>query len=66
LEFQQRKCGVIFDLSCNLAKVLEFYTREIPQAFLSGTETNLRRLTELIVFILNHVTSTADAEFFDL
>ncbi|KAJ6305383.1 hypothetical protein OIU78_020842 [Salix suchowensis] len=66
LEFQQRKCCVIFDLSCNLAKVLEFCTREIPQAFLSGADTNLRRLTELIVFILNHITSAVDAEFFDL
>ncbi|XP_010261124.1 PREDICTED: E3 ubiquitin-protein ligase RKP isoform X2 [Nelumbo nucifera] len=62
---QQRKCSVIFDLSCNLARVLEFCTREIPQAFLSGSDMNLRRLTELIIFILNHVTSAADAEFFD-
>ena len=66
LEFQQRKCSVIFDLSCNLARVLEFCTREIPQAFLTGADTNLRRLTELVVFILNHITSAADAEFFDL
>ncbi|KAE7998172.1 hypothetical protein FH972_002743 [Carpinus fangiana] len=65
-EFQQRKCSVIFDLSCNLARILEFCTREIPQAFLLGTDTNLRRLTELIVFILNHITSAADTEFFDL
>ncbi|KAI9116940.1 hypothetical protein K1719_011939 [Acacia pycnantha] len=66
IEFQQRKCCVIFDLSCNLARILEFYTREIPQAFLLGPDTNLRRLTELIVFILNHISSAADAEFFDL
>ncbi|XP_022741612.1 E3 ubiquitin-protein ligase RKP isoform X2 [Durio zibethinus] len=66
MEFQQRKCCVIFDLSCNLARVLEFCTHEIPQAFLLGPDTNLRRLTELIVFILNHITSAADAEFFDL
>nr|XP_023881982.1 E3 ubiquitin-protein ligase RKP-like [Quercus suber] len=66
VEFQQRKCSVIFDLSCNLTRVLEFCTHEIPQAFLLGTDTNLRRLTELIVFILNHVTSAVDAEFFDL
>ncbi|XP_021631707.1 E3 ubiquitin-protein ligase RKP-like isoform X11 [Manihot esculenta] len=65
-EFQQRKCCVVFDLSCNLARLLEFCTCEIPQAFISGTDTNLRRLTELIVFILNHITSAADAEFFDL
>ncbi|KAM5577439.1 E3 ubiquitin-protein ligase RKP [Rosa sericea] len=66
LEFQQKKCSVIYDLSCNLARVLEFCTREIPQAFLSGADTNLRRLTELIVFILNHITSAEDSEFFDL
>ncbi|XP_014489986.1 E3 ubiquitin-protein ligase RKP [Vigna radiata var. radiata] len=66
IEFQQRKCCLIFDLSCNLARILEFCTREIPQAFLSGPDTNLRRLTELVVFILNHITSAADAEFFDL
>ncbi|KAJ4847946.1 hypothetical protein Tsubulata_018544 [Turnera subulata] len=66
LEFQQRKCCVIFDLSCNLTRVLEFCTREIPQAFLMGTDTNLRRLTELLVFILSHITSAADTEFFDL
>ncbi|XAR73305.1 hypothetical protein NMG60_11007226 [Bertholletia excelsa] len=66
LEFQQKKCSVIFDLSCNLARVLEFCTREIPQAFLFGADTNLRRLTELIVFILNHLTSVMDPEFFEL
>ncbi|KAL6223019.1 hypothetical protein ACLB2K_006409 [Fragaria x ananassa] len=66
LEFQQKKCSVIYDLSCNLARVLEFCTHEIPQAFLSGADTNLRRLTELIVFILNHITSAEDTEFFDL
>lgn len=66
LEFQQKKCSVIYDLSCNLARVLEFCTHEIPQAFLSGADTNLRRLTELIVFILNHISSAEDAEFFDL
>ncbi|XP_060185646.1 E3 ubiquitin-protein ligase RKP [Lycium barbarum] len=66
LEFQQRKCSVIFDLSCNLARVLEFCTHEIPQAFLSGADTNLRRLTEVIVFILNHLISAADPDLFDL
>ncbi|KAL2521490.1 E3 ubiquitin-protein ligase [Forsythia ovata] len=66
MDFQQRKCSVIFDLSCNLARVLEFCTREMSQAFLLGTDTNLRRLTELIVFILNHLISAADPELFDL
>lgn len=62
----QRKCGVMYDLSCNLARLLEFCTCEIPQAFLSGPGMNLQRITELIVFILNYVTMAADPEFFDL
>ncbi|XP_068642328.1 E3 ubiquitin-protein ligase RKP isoform X2 [Aristolochia californica] len=66
LDLQQRKCTVIFDLSCNLARVLEFCTREIPQAFLLGPIMNIQRLTELVVFILNHIISAADAEFFDM
>ncbi|KAG7637012.1 E3 ubiquitin-protein ligase RKP [Arabidopsis thaliana] len=66
MEFQQRKCCVIFELSSNLARVLEFCTYAMPQAFLAGTDTNLRRLTELILFILNHMTSALDDEFFDL
>ncbi|XP_076898856.1 E3 ubiquitin-protein ligase RKP-like [Bidens hawaiensis] len=66
IEFQQRKCSVIFDLSSNLARVLEFCTCEIPQAFLSGADTNLQRLVEVVVFVLNHLTSVDDPEFFDL
>ncbi|XP_068638077.1 E3 ubiquitin-protein ligase RKP-like [Aristolochia californica] len=66
LDLLQRKCTVIFDLSCNLARVLEFCTREIPQAFLLGPMMNLQRLIELVVFILNHIISAADAEFFDM
>ncbi|XP_072990880.1 E3 ubiquitin-protein ligase RKP [Typha latifolia] len=65
-DLQQRKCSVIFDISCSLARILEFCTREIPQAFLFGTDMNLRRLTELVIFILNHIISAADADFFDM
>ncbi|KAL5198175.1 hypothetical protein ABZP36_001687 [Zizania latifolia] len=65
-DLQQRKCSVIFDISCSLARILEFCTREIPHAFFMGPDMNLRRLTELIVFILNHIMSAADAEFFDM
>jgi hypothetical protein len=65
-DLQQRKCSVIFDISCNLARILEFCTREIPCAFLAGSDMNLRRLTELVVFILNHIISAANAEFFDM
>ncbi|KAI3505151.1 hypothetical protein L1887_27073 [Cichorium endivia] len=66
IEFQQRKCSIIFDLSSKLARVLEFCTCEIPQAFLSGADTNFCRLVELIVFVLNHLASVAHPEFFDL
>ncbi|KAI3763759.1 hypothetical protein L2E82_13756 [Cichorium intybus] len=66
IEFQQRKCSIIFDLSSKLARVLEFCTCEIPQAFLSGADTNFCRLVELIVFVLNHLASVADPEFLDL
>ncbi|KAI3763643.1 hypothetical protein L2E82_13637 [Cichorium intybus] len=66
IEFQQRKCSIIFDLSSKLARVLEFCTCKIPQAFLSRADTNFCRLVELIVFVLNHLASVADPEFFDL
>ncbi|KNA19170.1 hypothetical protein SOVF_064060 [Spinacia oleracea] len=65
LEFQQRKCSAIFDLSCNLARILEFCTHEIPQAFLLGNDMHLKRLTELVIFTLNQMTSATDSEFFD-
>ncbi|XP_008810251.2 E3 ubiquitin-protein ligase RKP isoform X1 [Phoenix dactylifera] len=65
-DLQQRKCGVVFDLSCSLARILEFCTREIPQAFILGPDMNLRRLTELVIFILNHIILGVDAELFDL
>ncbi|KAH0900406.1 hypothetical protein HID58_049974 [Brassica napus] len=57
MEFQQRKCCVILELSSNLPRVLEVCTSAIPQAFLDGTDTNPSRLAEVILFILNHMTS---------
>eukprot|EP00250_Pteridium_aquilinum_P015144 c22406_g1_i1 orf=516-4535(+) len=64
-DLQQRKCSIMFELSCNLERILEFFTRELPQAFLSGPEMNLVRLCELLMFVLNHTTTTADATFFE-
>ncbi|XP_033135057.1 E3 ubiquitin-protein ligase RKP [Brassica rapa] len=46
MEFQQRKCCVILELSSNLPRVLEVCTSAIPQAFLDGTDTNPSRLAE--------------------
>ncbi|XP_021736630.1 E3 ubiquitin-protein ligase RKP-like [Chenopodium quinoa] len=65
LEFRERKCGAVFDLSCKLARILEFCTHEIPQAFLLGNDMHLQRLTELVIFTLNQMTSATDSEFFD-
>ena len=62
---QQRKCSIMFELSCNLERILEFFTRELPQAFLCGPEMNLIRLCELMMFVLNHNTSTAETNFYE-
>lgn len=64
-DLHQRKCSIMFELSCNLERILEFFTRELPQAFLCGPEMNLVRLCELLMFVLNHTTTTADATFFE-
>jgi Kip1 ubiquitination-promoting complex protein 1 len=64
-DLQQRKCTIMFELSCNLERILEFFTQELPMAFLQGPEMNLTRLCELIVFVLNHTTCSADALYFD-
>ena len=59
---QQRKCSIMFELSCNLERVLEFFTRELPQAFLCGSEVNLVRLCEFMMFVLNHTASIAERQ----
>jgi Kip1 ubiquitination-promoting complex protein 1 len=64
-DLQQRKCTIMFELSCNLERILEFFTQELPHIFLEGSEMNLIRLCELIIFVLNHTTSSADAQYFD-
>eukprot|EP00898_Chlorokybus_atmophyticus_P004629 jgi/Chlat1/5167/Chrsp33S05151 len=65
LQQQQRKCTIMFELSVNLERILEFFTKELPQAFLDGPELNATRLCELLVFVLNHTTSGPDARLFD-
>jgi hypothetical protein len=64
-DLQQRKWTIMFELSCNLERILEFFTQELPMAFLQGPEMNLTRLCELIVFVLNHTTCSTDALYFD-
>ncbi|KAL9254413.1 E3 ubiquitin-protein ligase RKP-like protein [Drosera capensis] len=65
-EFQLQKSSVVFYLSCNLARILEFCTCEVPQAFLLGTDMNLRRLTEVVVFILSQMILATDSDFFEM
>nr|AFN42812.1 E3 ubiquitin protein ligase-like protein [Marsilea vestita] len=64
-DLQQRKCSIMFELSCNLERILEFFTRELPEAFLCGSETNLVRLCELLMFVLSRTTSSTDVAFFE-
>lgn len=64
-DLQQRKCAIMFELSCYLERILEFFTRQLPQAFLCGSEMNLVRLCEILMFVLNHTTTTGDAAFFE-
>eukprot|EP00252_Welwitschia_mirabilis_P021316 TRINITY_DN5440_c0_g1_i1.p1 TRINITY_DN5440_c0_g1~~TRINITY_DN5440_c0_g1_i1.p1 ORF type:complete len:1320 (-),score=231.72 TRINITY_DN5440_c0_g1_i1:184-4143(-) len=64
-DLQQKKCAIIFELLCNLARLLELFTCEVPQAFLCGPATNMIRLAELTVFVLSLTTSSAEAELFD-
>ena len=43
----QRRCTVMFDLSVDLARILEMLTLQLPRAFLRGSSLNLTRLVEV-------------------
>lgn len=49
-----RRAAVMFDLSIQLARLLEFLAAQIPTAFSRGSNLNLTRLMELQSFILSH------------
>ena len=55
----QRRCGLMFELSVNLERLLEFLAAQLPAAFRSGSTLNLTRLTELLSFILSHTAGTS-------
>ena len=57
---QRRQCGVMAELSCALHVILEFLTLRLPQAFLGGSDLNLTRLCELLLFALNHTVAGPD------
>jgi Kip1 ubiquitination-promoting complex protein 1 len=52
----QRRCGLMFELSVNLERLLEFLASQLPAAFRGGSTLNLTRLVELLSFILSHTT----------
>ena len=49
-----RRAALMFDLSIQLARLLEFLAARLPAAFNRGSTLNLTRLIELLSFILSH------------
>ena len=62
-----RKCAVMFELMCNLLRVLEFISAKVPEAFVTGPdkEMNVSRLAETVSFVLSHTTNGPDASDFN-
>lgn len=66
LQQHQRKCTIMFELTVNLERILEFLTQTLPDVFLDEEEgINLRRLCESVLFVLSHTTEGPDAVLFD-
>lgn len=65
LQQQQRKCTIMFELSVNLLRLLEFIVRELPFTFLKDSSVNTDRLIETMSFILQHTTIGPDSKLFD-
>ena len=65
---QQRKCSIMFELSVNLLRLLEFVVRELPASFLgaeSSSVVNVDRLLETMSFVLQHTTMGPDSVLFE-
>ena len=65
---QQRKCSIMFELSVNLLRLLEFVVRELPASFLgaeSSSVVNVDRLLETMSFVLQHTTVGPDSVLFE-
>lgn len=50
---QQRKWTIMFELSINLERIIEFLANELPEIFCIGDSINMVRLCELLVFVLS-------------
>ncbi len=56
LQQLQRRCGIMFELSVSLLRVVEIIAREVPQLILNE-ELNLTRLCELLVRVISRTTT---------
>ena len=54
IQQQQRKWTIMYELSINLERILEFLTLELPEVFCAGDSINMTRLCEVLVFVLSH------------
>lgn len=54
IQQQQRKWTIMYELSLNLERILEFLTLELPEIFCVGDSINMTRLCEVLVFVLSH------------
>uniref|UniRef100_A0A061R568 RING-type E3 ubiquitin transferase n=1 Tax=Tetraselmis sp. GSL018 TaxID=582737 RepID=A0A061R568_9CHLO len=64
LQQHQRKCRIMFELSVNLERIVEFVALEVPAAFLRGSSLNIVRAVEIIRFILSHASAGPDGNPF--
>jgi len=62
---QQRKCTIMFELSVNLLRILEFFSLVLPEVFIYGSGLNLTRLCELIRFVLVHTAAGPEGRSFE-
>lgn len=64
-----RKCTIMFELSVNLLRVLEFCCLRLSKSFLDsaaeGSQVSLTRLVELMVHVLNKTTTGNESRTFD-
>lgn len=62
---QPRKAAVLFNLSINLLRLLEFAASQIPTAFLTGSNLNIARSVEVVGYVLSHMTVGSDSAAFE-
>lgn len=62
---QQRKCTIMFELSVNLLRILEFFSLVLPEVFVQGPGLNLTRLCELVRFVLVHTAAGPEGRSFE-